>query len=150
VPGIETSSSGSGFSAQGIAGNFLAQEFTQNLLQPLGSNLGQALGLQNLALGYNFGSGVSAAARKQLGKNLYATVSQIFGGTQRQALTFNYDLPRNTSLALTGFSSGTQTLSVLNTTQFFAPTQPINFTLQSLAPPPGASGVVFTYQRKFR
>jgi autotransporter translocation and assembly factor TamB len=150
VPGVETSNGGGGFSAQGVAGGFLAQEFTQNLLQPIGSGLGQALGFQDLALSYNFGSGISAGARRQLGKNLYATFNQTFGGTGRQAIALNHDLPHNASIALTAFDSGNQAPSLLRTQQLFATTEPINFTLQALAPPPGAAGIIFTYQRKYR
>jgi hypothetical protein len=150
VPGIETSDNGGGFSAEGIAGGFLGQELTQNLLQPVGSSIGQALGFQDLALGYNFGSGLSAGARKELGKNLYATFNQTFGSDQRQSIALNYDLRRNTSIALTAFNAGNSTRTLLTTRQLFAPAGPTNYTLQALAPPPGTSGIVLTYQRKFR
>ena len=150
VPGVETASGGAGISASGIAGGFLGQEFTQSLLQPIGSGIGQALGFQDLALGYNFGTGVSAGARKQIGKNLYATFNQTFGGDERQTAGLNYDLSHDGSLALTFFNAGNQAPSLVLTQQLFAPTDPTNYTLQALQPPPGIAGVVFTYQRKFR
>jgi autotransporter translocation and assembly factor TamB len=150
VPGIETSGSGGGFSAEGIAGGFLAQEFTQNLLQPVGSGIGQALGFQDLALGYNFGSGLSAGARKQLGKNVSVSVNQTFGGDQRESLALNYNLQQSAAIALTAFNAGNLTPQILTTRQLFAPVGPVNYTLQALAPPPGVAGVVLTYQRKFR
>jgi autotransporter translocation and assembly factor TamB len=149
VPGIETANGGS-VSASSIAGGFLGQEFTQSLLQPIGSGLGQALGFQDLALGYNFGSGLSAGARKQISKNLYATFNQTFGGDQRQTMGLNYDLQHNAAIALTGFNAGNQAPSLVLTQQLFAPTQTTNYTLQALQPPPGVAGVVLTYQRKFR
>jgi autotransporter translocation and assembly factor TamB len=150
VPGVETANGGAGISAESIAGGFLGQEFTQNLLQPIGSGLGQALGFEDLALGYNFGTGVSAGARKQIAKNLYATFNQTFGGDERQTIGLNHDLTQNGSLALTFFNAGNQTPSLALTRQLFAPTDSTNYTLQALQPPPGIAGVVFTYQRKFR
>jgi autotransporter translocation and assembly factor TamB len=149
VPGIETANSGS-VSAGSIAGGFLGQEFTQSLLQPIGSGLGQALGFEDLALGYDFGTGLSAGARKQISKKLYATFNQTFGGDQRQTIGLNYDLPRNASIALTAFNAGNQAPSLVLTQQLFAPTEPTNYTLQALQPPPGIADVVLTYQRKFR
>ena len=152
VPGVETaqgSGAGGGINAGNIAGGFLGNELTQNLLQPVGSQLGQALGFDNLALGYDFGSGFSAGARRQLGKNLYASFNQTFGGDQRQSIALNYDLPKNASVALTAFNAGNQTPSILLTQQLFAPVGPTNFTLQALQPPPGVSGIVLNYQRKY-
>jgi autotransporter translocation and assembly factor TamB len=149
VPGVETAGGG-GIDAGSIAGGFLSQEFTQNLLQPVGTGIGQALGFQDLALGYDFGNGLSAGARKQLGKNFYASFNQTFGGDERQAIALNYDLPNNGAVALTFYNAGNLTPSVLTTQQLFTPASPTNFTLQALEPPPGTSGVVLTYQRKFR
>jgi autotransporter translocation and assembly factor TamB len=151
VPGVETAqSTGPGISAGSIAGGFLGNELTQNLLQPVGSQLGQSLGFQDLALGYDFGSGVSAGARKQLGKNLYATFNQTFGADDRQTIALNYTLPHNATVALTVFNAGDQAPSLLTTQQLFSPTvQSTNYTLEALQPPPGISGVVLTYQRKY-
>jgi translocation and assembly module TamB len=150
VPGVETAQSdGAGISASSIAGSFLGNELTQSLLQPLGSQLGQSLGFQDLALGYDFGSGFSAGARKQLGKNLYASFNQTFGADQRQSLALNYSLPHNAAAALTFFNAGNQSPSLLTTQQLFAPTTGTNFTLEALQPPPGIAGIVLTYQRKY-
>jgi autotransporter translocation and assembly factor TamB len=150
VPGIETAQSGgTGISAGSIAGGVLGNELTQNLLQPLGSQLGQSLGFEDLALGYDFGNGLSAGARKELGKNLYASFNQTFGGDQRQSLALNYDLPHNAAVALTFFNAGNQSPSIVSTRQLFAPTNGTNFTLEALQPPPGIAGVVLTYQRKY-
>ena len=60
VPGIETANTGNPISAGAIAGGLLSQEFTQTLLQPLGRSAGQALGFQDLSLGYDFNTGISA------------------------------------------------------------------------------------------
>jgi autotransporter translocation and assembly factor TamB len=150
VPGIETANSGGGgISAESIAGGVLGSELTQNLLAPIGSQLGQSLGFEDLALGYNFGTGLSAGARKQLGKNLYASFNQTFGGDQRQSLALNYSLPHNAAAALTFFNAGNQVPSIIATQQLFAPTSATNFTLEALQPPPGVAGVVLTYQRKY-
>jgi translocation and assembly module TamB len=150
VPGVETASSGGGIDAGSIAGGFLGQELTQNLLQPVGSSLGQSLGFEDLALGYDFGNGLSAGARKQLSKNVYATFNQDFGGDERQSIALNYTLPKNAAVALTGYNAGNQTPSILHTQQLFTSPGETNYTLQALEPPPGIAGVVLTYQRKFR
>jgi autotransporter translocation and assembly factor TamB len=151
VPGVETAQgSATGISAGSIAGGFLGNELTQNLLQPVGSQLGQSLGFQDLALGYDFGSGVSAGARKQLGKNLYASFNQTFGADDRQTVALNYTLPHNATIALTFFNAGDQAPSLLTTQQLFSPTvQSTNYTLEALQPPPGIAGIVLTYQRKY-
>jgi autotransporter translocation and assembly factor TamB len=150
VPGIETANSGGGgISAESIAGGVLGSELTQNLLAPIGSQLGQSLGFEDLALGYNFGTGLSAGARKQLGKNLSASFNQTFGGDQRQSVALNYSLPHNAAAALTFFNAGNQVPSIIATQQLFAPTSATNFTLEALQPPPGVAGVVLTYQRKY-
>ena len=149
VPGVETGNSGS-FNAGNIAGDFLGQQFTQSLLQPLGSNLGQALGFEDLALGYDFENGFSAGARKQFGKHLSTSFHQTFGGDERQSLAITYSLPNNGAMALTLFNAGNQPPSLISTQRLFAPIDPTNYTLQSLQPPPGVGGVVLTYQRKFR
>ena len=150
VSGIETANGGNAISAGAIAGGLLSQEFTQNLLQPLGRSVGQALGFEDLSLGYDFNTGVSAGARTQISKNLYATYNQDFGGNNRQVFGLNYTLPRNGALALSIFNSGSQTQTILATQQFFTPSTTTNFTLQALQPPPGQNGFVLTYQKKFR
>ena len=103
-----------------------------------------------LALGYDFGNGVSAGARKQLGKHFYASFNQTFGGDDRQTVALNYTLPHNGTVALTFFNAGDQAPSLLATQQLFSPTvQSTNYTLDALQPPPGIAGVVLTYQHKF-
>ena len=154
VSGVaQTQGSGTGFNATNVAGSFLGQQFTQNLLQPLGSQLGQSLGFENLALGYDFGNGFSAGARRQLGKHFYTTINQTFGANQRQSIALNYDLPKNSSAALTFFSAGNETSrSILSDTHAFfggGIFEPTNYTLEALQPPPGISGLVLTYQRKY-
>lgn len=149
VPGVETTAGGGGINAEAVAGGFLSTEFTQNLLQPVGSSIGQALGFEDLALGYSFGNGLSAGARKQLSKKLYVTFNQEFGGDERQSIALNYDLPHNGAAVLTAYNAGNQAPSILHTQQLFTPAAGTNFTLQALEPPPGTAGVVLTYQRKF-
>ncbi|HEV8021932.1 MAG TPA: translocation/assembly module TamB domain-containing protein [Candidatus Lustribacter sp.] len=147
VPGVATS--GGNFSASSLAGGALSQAFTQNLLQPFGSKVGQSLGFGDLALGYDFGTGVTADTRKQLGKNAYATFNQSFGADERQSLALNYDLPHNGGVALAFFNAGNQAPSLIRTQQLFAPIDPTNYTLQVLQPPPGIAGLALTYQKKF-
>ena len=153
VSGVQTAQNGggNGFNAANLAGGYLSSEFTQSLLEPLGSQLGSSLGLSNLALGYDYGSGFSAGASRALGKNLSASVHQTFGTDQRTIVGLNYALARQTALQFSLFSAGLQSprLGVLNSFLGQDPFTPPNYTLQALQPPPGVSGYVFTYQRKY-
>jgi translocation and assembly module TamB len=155
VSGVQTAqnSGGSGINAANIAGGYLSSELTQNLLQPFGSQLGSSLGLSNLSLGYDYGSGFSTGASKSFGKNLSASFHQTFGIDARQVIGINYALRGETSVQLSLFDAGNQSANPLATGTFLGGTQdvftPANYTLQALQPPPGVAGVVLTYQRKY-
>ena len=152
VSGIQTSqaSGGNGFSASTLVGGYLSSQLTQSILQPFGSRLGSSLGLSNLALGYDFGSGLSAGATTTISQNLTASFRQTFGVDQREILGFNYTVHRDSALQLSLFTAGLGSRA-LPLGQFLESPDPFspNLTLEALSPPPGASGVVFTYQRSF-
>jgi translocation and assembly module TamB len=152
VAGVQTSQSNGGINAATIAGGYLTSQLSQSLLEPFGSQLGSALGLSDLSLGYDYGSGFSAGASRAIGKNLTATVHQTFGvDDQRTILGLAYALKRNTSLQFSLFSAGLQSprLGVLDTFLSQDTFTPPNYTLQALSPPPGVSGIVLTYQHKY-
>jgi autotransporter translocation and assembly factor TamB len=154
VSGVQTAqNSGSGISATNIAGGYLSGEFTQALLEPLGSQLGSSLGLSNLALGYDYGSGFSAGASHTLSKNLSATFHQTFGIDQRQIIGLNYALRDQAGLQFALFNAGNQSPNLITTGTFLGnqdPFTPANYALQAFQPPPGVAGYVLTYQRKYK
>jgi autotransporter translocation and assembly factor TamB len=152
VQGVQTSQSAGGINAANIAGGYLTSQLSQSLLEPFGSELGSSLGFSDLALGYDYGSGFSAGATRALGKNLTASFHQTFGVDQRQIVGLAYELPKNAALQLSLFNAGNQSPNIVATGTFLGNQDvftPPNYTLQALSPPPGVSGYVFTYQRKF-
>ncbi len=154
VSGVQTAQNtgGNGFNATSLAGGYLSSELTQSLLEPLGSQLGSSLGLSDLALGYDYGSGFSAGATRAIGKHLSASFHQTFGVDQRQVIGFNYGLPHDAALQLSFFNAGNQSPSIVANGTFLGGQDvftPANYTLQALQPPPGVAGTVFTYQRKY-
>jgi len=153
VQGVQTTqSSGDGINAANIAGGYLSSQLSQSVLSPLGSELGSSLGFSDLALGYDYGSGFSAGATRQLGTNLSASFHQTFGIDQRQIIGLAYQLRPNTALQLSLFNAGNQSPNLVATGSFLGdqdPFTPADYTLQAFQPPPGVAGLVFTYQRKF-
>jgi autotransporter translocation and assembly factor TamB len=147
VSGVATTGTGNGPNVTDLAGSYLSTAFTRSLLQPIGGDIGRALGLQDLALGYDFTGGFSASASRRLGKNMSVQASESFGADQRESLALINRVGEAASLQLTVFGSGSAP-TVQRTP--LAPSGPTNLTLQALAPPYGSSGYVFTYQRKYK
>ena len=149
VPGIATANTaGSGPSVVGLTGDVLSQQFTRNLLEPLGGNVSRALGLQDVVLGYDFTSGFTTALSQKLGKHVTVSVDQSFGADQRQSLAFEDHLRDTASVQLTVFNAGRP--PSLGTSLPIASSSPQNFALAAIAPPAGTSGFVLTYQRKYK
>ena len=90
---IVTSGTG-GLSVGQEAFGILNAQFTRNLLAPLETNLGGALGLQNLNFTLDYTGAVGISARKLLGKNIYAVYATTFGYPYRQ--TFGFEVRRPT------------------------------------------------------
>jgi hypothetical protein len=68
----------------------LNAQFTRNLLSPIESSLGGALGLSNVNFTFDYTGGVGVSARKLLGKDVYAVYGTTFGYPYRQ--TFGFEL----------------------------------------------------------
>jgi hypothetical protein len=153
VRGVQTfGTAASAPSIDRLAGGFLAQQFTRSLLEPFGGQMGRALGFDSVALGYDFTSGLGAGFTRRLGKRLSGTFQQEFGGGQRQSLALNARLREATSVQLTVFGSASGANRAIGMTSPLAPSaaEPVNYTLEALAPPTGSSGFVMTYQRKYK
>jgi len=143
---------GNGVSLTGIGGGLLADQFTQRFLQPFSSKLGSALGLSSLDVNYGTNGAVSATARRAIGKNISFVYGQQFGGSiQRTSVGINVGNAiagaQLTFYQTLGSQSITAGLTPFLQSGFLNP-QPTNYTLLSIEPP-GGSGFVFSYQRKY-
>jgi len=123
----------------------LNAQFTRNLLAPLETNLGGALGLQTLNFTLDYTGAVGVSARKLLGKNIYAVYATTFGYPYRQ--TFGFEVRPNPSLAAQ--FTLYQTFGQVDLLQ---PIQPTNSSINRITaaqPITGQSGFSFTLQRFF-
>jgi len=123
----------------------LNAQFTRNLLAPLETNLGGALGLQTLNFTLDYTGAVGVSARKLLGKNIYVVYATTFGYPYRQ--TFGFEVRPNPSLAAQ--FTLYQTFGQVDLLQ---PIQPSNSSINRITaaqPITGQSGFSFTLQRFF-
>ena len=130
--------------AQGQLGTLL----TQNLLEPLSSQLGGAVGLSNLAINYSVGGSVDIGAQKKIFKNVNAVFAQSFNYPPRQSIGLVASPNDATAIQLTFFSQPSS-----NKFDTFEGSQALlssNQSVTSAQPARGASGFSFSFQRKFR
>jgi hypothetical protein len=129
--------------AEGQLGSLL----TQNIFEPLSSQVGSAVGLSNLAINYAPGSGASVGAQKKIFKNLSAVFAESFSYPQRQSIGLLASPNKTTAAQLTFFSQPQSNrfdtfegaLSLNSTNDSVTDTEPAN----------GSSGFSFSLQRKF-
>jgi autotransporter translocation and assembly factor TamB len=129
---------------------YVDQQFTRGLFEPFSSSVGKSLGFSTLSLNTGLSGGFSASATRNLGSKLSASFAQSTNpqSGQRQSAGLAYNASAVSAVQLTLFDAGTGGRTIGVGTPF-APTGPINFQLEALAPPPGSSGYVMTYVRKF-
>jgi autotransporter translocation and assembly factor TamB len=135
---------------QGAALGFVDQQFTRSLFQPFSSSVGQSLGLSSFNVNAGLKGGFSASATRRLGEKLTVAFSQSSDPQtgQRQSTALAYNLSDAAAFQLTLFNAGTGP-NTIGTQAPVAPSGPTNLQLQSLAPPPGSNGYVFSFVRKF-
>ncbi|MBV8601714.1 MAG: translocation/assembly module TamB domain-containing protein, partial [Candidatus Eremiobacteraeota bacterium] len=136
---------------QGMTNGYINTLFTRNLLEPLSSSLGTALGLQNLQLNYDLAGneGFSANVRRSLGKNMSLLFATSYGFPSRTTLGVSDRLSNNSSVRATIFNTyGQAGLG------YYAPylvAQPgTNISLQASQPAAGESGFSIQYVRHFK
>jgi autotransporter translocation and assembly factor TamB len=123
-------------------------QFTRNLLAPIETAFGGALGLSNFAVNVGYTGGVGLSARKILGKNVDLIYATSFAYPYRQ--TFGFDIKPNASTAaqVTVFQSvgayslgsyATPLNSLLSNNQRATAAQPSN----------GSIGFSLSFQRLF-
>ena len=108
----------------------------------------------HLDLGYDLGSGFTVGASRAIGKHVNLSVKQSLGADARQSLALEAQLKGNASFQLSIFGSSSSSVQALPLTSPLSPVSATavnsNLQLQALAPPPGSSGFVMTYQRKYK
>ncbi len=130
--------------AEGQLGNLL----TQNILEPFSSQLGGAVGLNNLAINYSPGGSVNVGAQKKIFKNVNAVFAQSFNTPPRESIGLLASPNDATAIQLTFFSQPSS-----NRFDSFEGSQSLlsaNPSVTSVQPARGSSGFSFSFQRKFR
>ena len=130
--------------AEGQLGGLL----TQNILEPFSSQLGGAVGLNNLAINYTPGSGASLGAEKKILKDVDAVFAESFTYPQRQSIGFRASPNNATAIQLTFFSQPeSNQFNIFQGAQAF---QSTNLSVTAAQPATGSTGFSLSFQRKFR
>jgi autotransporter translocation and assembly factor TamB len=130
--------------AEGQLGTLL----TQNLLEPFSSQLGSAVGLNNLAINYTPGTGVDIGAQKKLFKNVTAVFAQSFTYPPRQSIGLRASPNDASAIQLTFFSQPSS--NRYNTFEGAQNVLSTNASVTSIQPANGTSGFSLSFQRRFR
>jgi hypothetical protein len=149
VSGIQTTNGGPQQNPfQALAEGQLGTLLTQNLLEPISSQLGGAIGLNNLAINYTPGSGVDLGAQKRIFKNVDAVFAQSFTYPPRQTIGLRASPNDATAIQLTFFSQPSS-----NRYNNFEAAQNVlstNASVTNAQPGNGTNGFSLSFQRRFR
>jgi autotransporter translocation and assembly factor TamB len=149
VSGVQTTSQGAQQNPfQAAAAGQLGTLLTQNVLEPISSQLGGAVGLNNLAINYTPGGGVDLGAQKKIFKNVSAVFAESFSYPQRQSIGLVASPSDATAIQLTFFSQPSS--NRFDTFEGAQTLQSSNNSVTGSQPANGSSGFSFSLQRKFR
>lgn len=150
VSGVQTSANSGARQNpfQAAAAGQLGTLLTQNVLEPLSSGLGSAVGLSNLEINYSPGGSIGLGAQKKIFKNVNAVFAQSFNYPPRQSIGLRANPNDATALQLTFFSQPTS--NRFDPFEGARSLQSTNPSVTSVQPANGSSGFSFSYQRKFR
>ena len=136
---------------QSIPQGYVNQLFTRNILEPLQTSLGTALGLQNIQFNYDLAGqgGFSAYFRRGMGKNMFLSFATTYGFPSRTTIGLTDRLNNDSALRFTIFNTyGLQGLG------YYSPyllSQPgTNISLQASQPAAGENGFSLHYVRHFK
>jgi autotransporter translocation and assembly factor TamB len=135
---------------QGAGEGYINGLFARNLLEPLQSNLGTALGLQNVQLNYDIAGqgGFSAEVRKGIGNNLSLLFATTVGFPSRTTFGVDDRINANSSARFTLFSTyGQEGFGYYPS--FLAAQPGNNISLQAQQPMAGQQGFGVNYVRHF-
>jgi autotransporter translocation and assembly factor TamB len=133
---------------QALAEGQLGTLLTQNLLEPFSSQLGSAVGLNNLAINYTPGGGVDIGAQKKIFKNVTAVFAQSFTYPPRQSIGLRASPNDATAIQLTFFSQPAS--NRYNTFEGANNVLSTNASVTSVQPANGSNGFSLSFQRRFR
>jgi hypothetical protein len=142
-PGV-TVPNASGLTVAQEAFGIVNAQFTRNLLAPLETAFGGALGLSSVNLTFDYTGAVGLTARKVLGKEINAVFGQSFGYPYRQTFGIEVRPSPATAFQLTLFQTYGQQDVLF---PIVAGSQTRAFAAQPAA---GQSGFSFSFQRFFR
>jgi hypothetical protein len=152
VRGVASTGGGAfstGAVARSLAYGQLNTAFTRNMLEPLSTGLGSALGFTEVQITSDLQTGVGVNAVKALGKYVNAVYQQTFGFPRTQSIAFEARPNDRTGVRLTAFSSTGPTLFSLQQPQFFAASALNVNPATSYTPIGGSSGVTLHLVRRF-
>jgi len=147
VQGVTTTGGTRSNPFQAAAAGELGSLLTQNVLEPFSSQLGGALGLSDLALGYIPGGNVSLGATRKIARDLNIVYASTFGYPVRESVGVRATNRADTNAAqLTFFSApGANQFSSVQTNVLLQPNQSVT----AAEPTTGTQGVSFSFLRKF-
>ncbi len=151
VSGVQTVAQNGGRQTnpfQAAAEGQLGTLLTQNILEPFSSQLGGAVGLNNLAINYSPGGSVNIGAQKKIFKNVNAVFAQSFNYPPRESIGLLASPNDATAVQLTFFSQPSS--NKFDTFEGSQSLQSSNPSVTSVQPARGSSGFSFSFQRKFR
>jgi hypothetical protein len=154
VQGVASSGGGNGFSlgsgAQDLAYGQINTLFTRNLLEPLSSTLGSAVGLTNLQLTGGLGQGFGLNAAKAFGKDVTASYGESLGTPSLQTVAISVHPSPGNQLRLRYYSASGPTLfGTVQTTPTVA-LGALNLNpVTSMPYSGGTNGFDFSYGRTF-
>ena len=150
-PGVLVQQRGTGELSVGQeAFGILNAQFTRNLLAPIETQVGGALGLSSLAFNVDYGGGVGVSARKVLGKQTDLIYAQSFTYPYRQTVGFAIKPNATTAAQFTLFQTlGSQGVGYFTAASNVNPTQPTNQRALLAQPSGGTSGFSFSLQKLF-
>ena len=135
---------------QGAGEGFVDGLFARNLIEPFESNLGTALGLQNLQLNYDIAGqgGFSAVLTRGIGRNLSLLFSSTYGFPSRTTFGINDRINKDSSARFTMFSTyGQEGFGYYPS--YLAAQPGANVSLQAQQPMAGQQGFGINYVRHF-
>jgi hypothetical protein len=128
----------------------LNAQFTRNLLSPIETQVGGALGLSSLAFNVDYTGGLGLSARKVLGKQTNLIYAQSFTYPYRQTLGFAIKPNATTAAQFTVFQTfGSQGVGYFTPANNINPTQPTNLRALVAQPSSGGAGFSFSLQKLF-
>jgi hypothetical protein len=150
-PGVLVQQRGTGELTIGQeAFGILNAQFTRNLLSPIETQVGGALGLSSLAFNLDYGGGFGLSARKVLGKQTDLIYAQSLTYPYRQTVGFAIKPNATTAAQFTVFQTlGSQGVGYFTPASNVNPTQSSNQRALLAQPSSGTSGFSFAFQKLF-